>query len=278
MTSAGVTGRFGLARSRFDSWVVVVTGAASGIGRSVAQAFAAEGARLALLDIDADGLGSLTSGIGIGPRDLRVIRCDVGSEADVQDAFERIGSELGPIRVLVNNAFTMPVREKPEVARLSEWTRTLQVNLTGYFLCARAAGTSMIAARRGSIVNMSSIGGSSALGRGNLAYSVAKAGILQLTRELAIEWAQHGIRVNAVQPCQTMTSALQAYLERPEIDKQATIGRFLTGIPLGRIAEPEEIARAVLFLSSDDAAMVTGVALPVDGGNLALNAGGATSW
>jgi len=153
------------------------------------------------------------------------------------------------------------------------------VNLTGYFLCAQAAGRRMIAAGRGgAIVNISSINGSSALGRGNLAYSVTKGGVNMLTRELAIEWAPHGIRVNAVQPCQTKTAKLVEVLEHPDVETAGVTQDILRGIPLGRFAEPDEIAAAVVFLASPQASMITGAMLPVDGGNLAFNAGGTVAW
>jgi NAD(P)-dependent dehydrogenase (short-subunit alcohol dehydrogenase family) len=130
----------------------------------------------------------------------------------------------------------------------------------------------------GSIVSISSIAGSSALGRGNFVYSVTKAGIIQLTRELAVEWAPHRIRVNAIQPAQTMTKAMDRMLSDPRLDPATLKERFLRGIPLDRIGEPEDIAKAAVFLASDAAGFITGHSLPVDGGNLAMNAGGSKLW
>jgi len=132
--------------------------------------------------------------------------------------------------------------------------------------------------RGGCIVNVSSIAGSSALGRGNFVYSVAKGGINQFTRELAVEWSPHGIRVNAIQPCQILTPALRRILADPRLDPETIKDRFLRGIPLGRLGEPDDVAKAAVFLASDAAAFITGVMLPVDGGNLALNAGGDRVW
>jgi NAD(P)-dependent dehydrogenase (short-subunit alcohol dehydrogenase family) len=137
-------------------------------------------------------------------------------------------------------------------------------------MIARGAG--------GSIVSISSIAGSSALGRGNFVYSVTKAGIIQLTRELAVEWAPHRIRVNAIQPAQVMTRAMDRMLADPRLDPATLKARFLRGIPLDRIGEPEDVAKAVVFLASDAASFITGHSLPVDGGNLALNAGGSKLW
>ena len=130
------------------------------------------------------------------------------------------------------------------------------------------------AAAPGSIINISSIGGASGVGRGNFAYDVSKAGVLQLTRELAIEWAKHNIRVNAILPCQVRTDALQRLIDDPQFDTSALVSRFLTGIPLQRLGEPEDIVGPVIFLASNAAAMMTGALVPVDGGNLAFNAGG----
>jgi NAD(P)-dependent dehydrogenase (short-subunit alcohol dehydrogenase family) len=127
-------------------------------------------------------------------------------------------------------------------------------------------------------VSISSIAGSSALGRGNFVYSVTKAGIIQLTRELAVEWAPHRIRVNAIQPAQVMTKAMDRMLADPRLDPATLKERFVRGIPLDRIGEPEDIAKAVVFLASDAASFITGHSLPVDGGNLALNAGGSKLW
>jgi NAD(P)-dependent dehydrogenase (short-subunit alcohol dehydrogenase family) len=125
----------------------------------------------------------------------------------------------------------------------------------------------------GTVVNVSSIGGSTSLGRGNFVYGVSKGGVEQLTRELAVAWAPRGIRVNGVAPCQIATDGLRALGANPSAEGRL-IDTFLRGIPLGRLVEPTEVAAAVAFLASDAAAMITGVILPVDGGNLALNAGG----
>jgi NAD(P)-dependent dehydrogenase (short-subunit alcohol dehydrogenase family) len=155
----------------------------------------------------------------------------------------------------------------------------MRVNVDGTFLCSQEAGRRMIArGRGGSIVSISSIAGSSALGRGSVVYSTTKAAILQMTRELAVEWSAHGIRVNAVQPAQTLTPALRRIVGDPRVDPASVRDRMLRGIPLGRFGQPEDVARAVAFLASDAAGFITGVALPVDGGNLALNAGGDRVW
>jgi NAD(P)-dependent dehydrogenase (short-subunit alcohol dehydrogenase family) len=163
---------------------------------------------------------------------------------------------------------------RPEAFPLEIWEDVLRTNLTGYFLFARAAGKRMIAQDDGgSIVNVSSIAGASSLGRGNLAYGASKSGVNQLTRELAVEWAHHGIRVNAIQPCQFLNEGWRTSVADP--GKASLVQRVLSGIPIGRMGEPHEIVGPVLFLVSDAASMVTGALLPVDGGNLALNPTGS---
>ena len=198
---------------------------------------------------------------------------DTGSTADVDAVFDHLDADFGQIDVLVNNAGGNPMQGRPEAFPLEIWESVLRTNLTGYFLNARAAGKRMIAqGHGGSIVNVSSIAGASSLGRGNLAYGASKSGVNQLTRELAVEWAHHGIRVNAIQPCQFLNAGWRAWSPIPQV--VAGRARAL-GIPIGRMGEPHEIVGPVLFLVSDAASMVTGVLLPVDGGNLALNPTGS---
>ncbi len=188
-------------------------------------------------------------------------------------------AEMGRVDILVNDAFLPVTRSVPEDFPLEAWQQSIDVNLTGYFLCAREAGRRMIRQGwGGSIVNISSIAGSTGMGRGNFVYSVTKHGVNGLTRELAVEWARHGIRVNAIQPCQFLTPALKVFIESAP-DPQAVTERFLRGIPLDRMGDPErDIVGPVVFLASDAASMVTGTMLPVDGGNLAFNAGGSKTW
>lgn len=250
--------------------VAVVNGGARGIGAEVCGQLAAAGTAVAVLDIDADAAAERAAGMA-GP--AVGIGCDIADEDAVAKAFAEIDAALGPATVLVNNA-GINLRQPPLELDLAGWHRTLAVNLTGYFLCARAAATRMIPAGGGSIVNVSSIAGSSALGRGNLAYAVSKGGVDALTRELAVEWAGAGIRVNGVAPCQVATAGFVSVEQSRTAAGDRTATDYRRGIPLGRAAWPEEIAAAVVFLASDAASMITGVLLPVDGGNLALNAGG----
>lgn len=268
----GVLKRFSLAGR-----VAVVTGCASGIGRATTLAMAEAGADVVGLDrlIEA-GRDTISEAERCGTECL-FVECDVTDPAAIEVAFEALDSRFGHVDVLVNNA-GRATHTHPEDVSDEEWQELFDLNITGYFRCARAAGRRMIArGQGGAIVNVSSIAGSSALGRGNFVYSTTKGAVNQFTRELAVEWAPHGIRVNAVQPCQVRTEGLERLAVDPGFEGGLS-KTFLRGIPLGRLAETTDIASAALFLASDAAAMVTGTMLPVDGGNLALNAGGTVSW
>jgi NAD(P)-dependent dehydrogenase (short-subunit alcohol dehydrogenase family) len=181
---------------------------------------------------------------------------------------------MGVPDILINNA-AQGIHTPPQDTTVEEWDRVMNTSLKGYFLNAREFSRLVLAAKKpGAVVNISSIAGSSAIGRGNFAYSVSKGGVNQLTKELAIEWATAKIRVNAIQPCSVNTPGWRRWVETEGEKARILMTRLLEGIPLGRVAEPEDIANAVHFLASDAAAMITGTILPVDGGNLAFNAGG----
>ena len=264
---------------RLDGRCVVISGFSSGIGRATAVACAERGASVIGLDISEEqGLGTCELVRAAGGV-AAFVRCDIGDAGQIADAFTTLDAADQRPDILVNNAALFVERTYPQDTPLTSWETTLRVNLTGYFLCAQQLAIRLIARQAaGSIVNVSSINGQTALGRGNLAYSVSKAGINQLTRELAVEWAPHQIRVNAVLPCQTRTKKLDELLAHEGVDSQAVTQRALAGIPLGRFGEPEEIAAAIVFLAADASSLITGALLPTDGGNLALNAGGSTRW
>lgn len=275
-----------MSRSKISEWfglddrVAVVTGAGAngGIGHAVALALAHAGADVFVSDVDAEGAAETAREVvGIGRRAVAA-RADLGRPDDVLAMMAAVDQAFGRVDILVNNV-GIGHRSRPESLSLDDWRKVVGVNLDGTFLVTRETGRRMILrGAGGSIVSISSIAGSSALGRGNFVYSVTKAGIIQLTRELAVEWAPHRIRVNAIQPAQVMTKAMDRMLADPRLDPATLKERFLKGIPLDRIGEPEDIAKAALFLVSDAAAFITGHSLPVDGGNLALNAGGSKLW
>ncbi len=257
--------------------VAVVTGAASGLGQAIAVGFAQYGADIVAADVNEAGLAETVGRIATHHKKAIAVLCDISKPDDVAHLFEAVDRTFGQVDILVNDPFTL-ARYKPEDLTLADWNKVMGVNITGYFLCTQAAGRRMIArGRGGSIINMSSIGGSSAMGRGNFAYSVSKGAVNQFTRELAIEWAQHKIRVNAIQPCQMLTPAVKKWLNDPSTDPNL-VDHLLKGIPLSRLGEAEDVVGPAVFLASDASAMVTGTLLPVDGGNLAFNAGGSLTW
>ncbi len=257
--------------------VAVVTGGGLGIGRGIAIGLAQAGADLVICDLNDEDMAETARRIEATGRSCRTIRADLGDPAGVDALFALVDREFGKIDILVNNV-GIGARHRPEELPIDEFRKVLDVGLYGSFTCAQEAGRRMIAAGTGgSIINISSIAGAVALGRGNLAHSVNKGAINSMTRELAVEWAKHGIRVNAILPCQVLTEGFQKWLDSPSFDP-ALMDRFLAGIPMNRLATAEDMAGPAVFLASDAAAMVTGTLLGVDGGNLALNAGGSHTW
>jgi NAD(P)-dependent dehydrogenase (short-subunit alcohol dehydrogenase family) len=259
---------------RLDGRVALITGAGGAFGRAIAVGFAEVGARLFLTDLDSARLDETAALVRAAGGQCASQTGDTGSSDDVDAIYASLDRAFGQIDILINNAGRNPMQGQPEAFPLEIWEDVLRTNLTGYFLFARAAGKRMIArGHGGSMVNVSSIASASSLGRGNLAYGTSKSGVNQLTRELAVEWAHRGIRVNAIQPCQFLNAGWRAMVADP--NRSALVQRVLSGIPIGRMGEPHEIVGPVLFLVSDAASMVTGVLLPVDGGNMALNPTGS---
>jgi len=260
--------------------VAIVTGggANGGNGHAIALALAEHGADVFVSDVDVDGIEKTIQEARALGRQAGGVRCDNGNPDDIAAMFAAFDRTFDHVDVLVNNV-GISCRSRPEDLTLEDWRRVVLVNLDGTFLCSQQAGRRMLKrGKGGAIVNISSIAGSSALGRGNFVYSVTKGGINQLTRELAIEWAPHQIRVNAIQPAQVLTPALRRVFDDLKEGENVLRARLLSGIPLDRFACPEDVAKAVLFLASDAAAFITGHLLPVDGGNLALNGGGSKVW
>ena len=254
--------------------LIVVTGAAGGIGMAVCRQLGGSGAKIILADVDSSGLERSKSELDSLGIQCATFVSNSSIESEVEALYKYVAKEHGIPDILVNNA-AQGIHTPPQDTTLEEWNRVIGTSLTGYFLNAREFAKLILPSKKsGAVVNISSIAGSSAIGRGNFAYSTAKGGVNQFTRELAIEWAKSGIRVNAIQPCSVNTPGWRKWVETEGEKAKALTTLLLRGIPMGRVAEPEDIANAVHFLASDAAAMVTGTILPVDGGNLAYNAGG----
>lgn len=249
---SGIQGRF-----RLGGRVAAVTGGAGGIGLASATALAEAGARIVLLDRDGAAAERAAAEIG----GARAVALDVTDESAVAEVF----AGLPDVAILVNAA-GIALRHAALEHPLADWDRVVAVNMTGTFLCARAAGRAMIArGQGGSIVNIASIMGLSGGGiYPNISYQTTKGAIINMTRALAVEWAKEGIRVNAVAPTYVRTSFIAALLAQPEI-----VAKIQSATPLGRLAEVEDVAAAVAFLASDASGMITGHSLPVDGGFLA---------
>jgi len=251
---------------RLQDKVAIVTGAASGIGRSTAILFAREGSRLVLNDIDAQGLEALMLHM---PRErVRTVAGNVADESIARRLAQESISAFGHIDILVNNAGVHFVKDITDMT-VQEWDRLMDVNLKSMFLCCKHVIPHMLERRKGAIVNLASISsfiGQEMNGASTFAYNITKAGALQLTKSLATRYASDGIRVNCVCPGNVETNILK----RPT---QAEVAEFWRDAsraePDGRNAQPEEIANAILFLASDESSFVTGAPLIVDGGYLA---------
>jgi NAD(P)-dependent dehydrogenase (short-subunit alcohol dehydrogenase family) len=250
----------------------VITGGGGRIGGAIAHRLVAQGATVVLVDISSEGLASVENSIVSTGGVAHSVVGDVSSPEGVNAAVATSLEAVDHIDILVNNA-GRGSHTFPEDLTYGEWSEIFQLNLTGYFLMAQAVGRHMIERKiRGAIVMTSSTCAPVAMGRGNFAYSISKAGVNHLTRELALEWGCFGIRVNAIEPCQVDAPSMDDLLARPDPSGTGLRERVLGGIPLGRLATPEDMAGPVAFLASDAAAMVTGTILAVDGGNLACNA------
>jgi len=255
-----------------DGRNAVITGGGGNIGGAIARRLAAQGASVALVDINEDRLASVAAGVQAAGGTAHTVAGDVSTPAGVQAVVDEVLGKVAQIDILVNNA-GRGSHTFPEEIPYEEWAAIFQLNLTGYFLMAQAVGRHMIERRtRGAIVMTSSTCSWVAMGRGNFAYSISKAGVNQLVRELALEWGCFGIRVNAIEPCQVEAGSMDDLLDRDDPSGLTLRQRVLGGIPLGRLATADDMAGPVAFLVSDAAAMVTGTILPVDGGNLACNA------
>jgi len=236
---------------RLEGKVCVITGTASGIGAESARLFAAEGARVVGIDLSAQAEGALT------------IEADVSDEGQVVEAFRRVADEAGRIDVLMNNAGINPTDDGSVLeTSLESWQRVQDVNLRSVFLCCKHGIPHLVEAGGGSVINVASFVAVMGAAVSQISYTASKGAVLSLSRELGVEFADRGVRVNALCPGPVNTPLLkELFAKDPE-----RAAKRLVHIPMGRFGEPGEIAKAALFLASDDSTFVTASSFLVDGG------------
>ena len=248
--------------ARLEGKVALITGAGSGMGRAAAELFASEGARVVITDVVADAGNAAVAAVRAAGGDATYIRADVSSWSDCVAMVQCATDTYGALHVLYNNAGIFPaddggVLDTPE----STWEKVMEINLKGVWLGCKAGIPAMIASGGGSIVNVASFVALMGAATAQIAYTASKGGVLSMTREIAVEYARRGIRANALCPGPIQTPLLEELLSDP-----ARRARRMVHIPMGRLGRAEELARAALFLASDDASFMTGASLVVDGG------------
>jgi NAD(P)-dependent dehydrogenase (short-subunit alcohol dehydrogenase family) len=247
---------------RLAGKVALITGAGSGMGRAAAELFASEGARLVVSDVADDAGKDVVATIRAAGGDATFVHADVSQWSDCQTMVQAAVDTFGGLQVLYNNAGIFPaddggVLDTPDAT----WRRVMEVNLQGVWHGCKAAIPAMLASGGGSIINVASFVALMGAATAQIAYTASKGGVLSMTREIAVEYARQGIRANALCPGPIETPLLQELLSDPE--RRA---RRMVHIPMGRLGRAEELARAALFLASDDASYMTGASLVIDGG------------
>jgi len=240
--------------------IAVVTGSGRGIGEAVARRLAANGAKVAVADLDLPSAETVAASIGEG---AVAIELDVRSWPSVEKASAQVEAKLGPVDALVNNAGISRVARSEEFPR-EWWDAVVDVNLSGTWRCCQVFGRLMVGRGRGSVVNLGSA--YSEIGApGRVAYAATKTGVVGITRVLGSEWAGRGVRVNAVEPGYIDTPMMAVTLQAGDLDSEQLVGR----IPAGRLGDADDVARAIAFLLSDASGYITGSTLRIDGGHLA---------
>ncbi len=249
--------------------VAVVSGAAQGLGQATATALAQCGADVALIDRNVDGAEATAEQIRSLGRSALVAGTNVSDPDAIAELFRVIDAEFGRVDFLGNVAGDGHLA-KPEDLLIKDLHRVLQNLVVGRFAMCQEAGRRMLVQGRGSIMNIGSVAGLNALGRGHIAYSMAMGSVIQMTRELSTEWSHRGVRVNCVAPAQVVNPSLTARMNDDPLLEQ----RFLKGIPAGRLGGPRDIMGLAVLLASDASSWLSGAIIPLDGGNSAMNAGG----
>jgi NAD(P)-dependent dehydrogenase (short-subunit alcohol dehydrogenase family) len=250
---------------RLKDKVVVVTGAAAGIGRACAKRFAAEGAKVVLADIDAEKGEAVARDLAESGAEARFVACDVGDKGQVDAMTEAAVEAYGGIDCVIANAGIVHACEFLDLTE-DDFDRVLRVNLKGVFLTGQAAARQMVTqGRGGTIINMSSVNAVMAI-PAITPYVVAKGGVNQLTKVMALSLVDKGIRVNAIGPGSIMTEVFKTVAT-----DEAAMNKILSRTPMGRVGEPDEVASIAVFLASEDSSYITGQTIYPDGGRMALN-------
>ncbi|WP_455133600.1 3-oxoacyl-ACP reductase [Microbacterium aurum] len=243
---------------RLAGRIAIITGGASGIGLATARRFAAEGAIVVIADLDPEAGARAAAEVNGAFRPV-----NVADEASVDALFDGVAADFGAVDIAFNNAGISPADDDSiETTELPAWDRVQDVNLKSVYLCSRAALRHMVPAGRGSIINTASFVALLGSATSQISYTASKGGVLAMTRELGVQFARQGIRVNALCPGPVNTPLLQELFAKDPERAQ----RRLVHVPMGRFAEPQEMAAAVAFLASDDASFITATAFVVDGG------------
>ena len=248
--------------------VALVSGAAGGMGRAMATALAEAGADVMLAGRNLSGVEKTAGEIAKLGRRAVAVQCDVSKPEQIRAMFVQLDRDFGRIDFLGNVAGDA-VLGTPEDIPLEAVEQTWRNLVYGRFCCCQEAGRRMLAAGKGSIVNIGSIASVTAMGRGHIAYVMAMGAVAQMTRELSTEWSGRGVRVNAILPAQVINPSI----ERRMVDDPQLRDRFMAGLPRGRMGEPDDIKGLAVLLASDASSWITGALIPMDGGNLAMNPG-----
>ena len=249
--------------------VAVISGAAQGMGRATALAVAEAGSEVMVVDRNLEGAEATAAQIRSLGRKALSANTNVSDPDAIRKLFLQVDAEFGRVDFLGNIAGDGHLA-KPEDLTIDDLHQVFQNLVIGRFAMCQEAGRRMLAQGRGSIMNIGSLASTTALGRGHIAYSMAMGAVVQMTRELSTEWSHRGVRVNCVTPAQVVNPSLTTRMEAdPTLE-----GRFLKGIPAGRLGQPRDIMGLAVLLASDASEWITGAIIPMDGGNMAMNAGG----